>query len=138
MPVGILRWRCRKNEFSFISDLTFEENPVIGVRDGVSLSDKKTAVTQSKYDIEILEAGVKAHFYLELVIRENDDEMMMDQELATIFCGINAGEIRLGAKKTRGFGEFKIVRLSEKVYSKENYLEYADSYNPEKWGKLQQ
>ena len=25
----------------FISDLTFEENPVIGVRDGVSLSDKK-------------------------------------------------------------------------------------------------
>lgn len=117
----------------FISDLTFEENPVIGVRDGVSLSDKKTAVTQSKYDIEILEAGVKAHFYLELVIRENDDEMMMDQELATIFCGINAGEIRLGAKKTRGFGEFKIVRLSEKVYSKENYLEYADSYNLEKW-----
>ena len=56
------------------------------------------------------------------MIRENDDEMMMDQELATIFCGINAGEIRLGAKKTRGFGEFKIVRLSEKVYSKENYL----------------
>lgn len=89
---------------------------------------------QSKYDIEILEAGVKAHFYLELVIREKDDEMLMEQELATILCGINAGEIRLGAKKTRGFGEFKIIRLSEKVYSKENYLEYAESYNLEKWG----
>lgn len=63
--------------------------------------------------------------------------MMMDQELATILCGINAGEIRLGAKKTRGFGEFKIVRLSEKCIAKK-IIWNMQIHIIQKMGKLQQ
>ena len=47
--------------------------------------------------MEILEAGAKGHFYLELVTREEDRatgrEEEMEQELARIFQGIQAGEI---------------------------------------------
>ena len=54
----------------FISDLNFDGGLVYGVRDNVALSDAKTALSQSKFDMEILEAGAKGHFYLELVTRE--------------------------------------------------------------------
>lgn len=121
----------------FISDLNFDGGLVYGVRDNVALSDAKTALSQSKFDMEILEAGAKGHFYLELVTREEDRatgrEEEMEQELARIFQGIQAGEIRIGSKKTRGFGQFKIESIGEKNYTKDNYLEYADAYDEARW-----
>lgn len=117
----------------FISDLTFDEEPLSGIRDGVALNAQKTAVSESKYDMEILEAGGKAHFFLELTVREQDDEQEMEQEIGKIFCGINQGEICLGRKKTRGFGKFKVLSVAERIYTKDNYLEYADAYKTETW-----
>lgn len=117
----------------FISDLMFDETVLAGVRDGVALNEHKTAVSESKYDMEILEAGSRAHFFLELTVREQDDEQEMEQEIGKIFCGINAKEICLGSKKTRGFGEFQVLSVAEKTYTKENYLEYADAYKMETW-----
>lgn len=73
----------------FISDLTFDEPTLSGVRDGVELNAQKTAKTESKYDMEILEAGSKAHFFLELTVREQDNEAEMRQEIGKIFRGIN-------------------------------------------------
>lgn len=119
----------------FISDLTFDKGVVSGVRDGVALDEKKTAKSQSKFDMEIIEARAEGHFYMELVIRESDNEEEMQQELANIFTGIQAGEIRLGSKKTRGFGEFKILSIKHRTYDKENYLQYAQAYNEETWEK---
>ena len=63
----------------FISDLTFDEQPLSGVRDGVELTAQKTTKTESKYDMEILEAGSRAHFFLELTVREQDNEAEMQQ-----------------------------------------------------------
>lgn len=117
----------------FISDLTFDETPLSGVRDGVELNAQKTAKTESKYDMEILEAGSKAHFFLELTVREQDNEEEMRQEIGKVFRGINAGEVRLGSKKTRGFGEFKILSVAEKEYTKENYFDYANAYQNDSW-----
>lgn len=117
----------------FISDLTFDEQTVAGVRDGVALNEQKTAVSESKYDMEILEAGSKAHFFLELTVREQDDEQEMEQEIGKIFCGINQGEICLGSKKTRGFGKFQVLSVAEKTYTKDNYTEYAYAYKMETW-----
>ncbi|WP_456082527.1 RAMP superfamily CRISPR-associated protein [Mediterraneibacter sp.] len=121
----------------FISDLNFDKGVTYGVRDNVALSDAKTAISQSKFDMEILEAGAKGHFYLELVIRAEDRatgrEKEMEQELAKILQGIQAGEIRIGSKKTRGFGQFKIESIGEKNYTKDNYLEYADAYDEIRW-----
>ena len=117
----------------FISDLTFDESPLSGVRDGVELNAQKTAKSESKYDMEILEAGSKAHFFLELTVREQDNEKEMQQEIGKVFRGINEGEIRLGSKKTRGFGEFEILSVSEKEYTKENYADYANAYQNDSW-----
>ena len=117
----------------FISDLTFDEAPVWGIRDGVGLNENKVAKAGCKYDMEILETGLKGHFYLELVIREGDDETMMKRELSTVFRGIQKGEVRLGRKKTRGFGAIKIVKLASKIYDRENYLEYAGAYEDAAW-----
>lgn len=117
----------------FISDLTFDESPLSGVRDGVELNAQKTAKSESKYDMEILEAGSKAHFFLELTVREQDNEKEMQQEIGKVFRGINEGEIRLGSKKTRGFGEFEILSVSEKEYTKENYADYANAYQNDFW-----
>lgn len=112
----------------FLSDLTFYTEPVTGVRDGVKLTDGKVAESGSKYETEIIEANAKGHFFMELVVRENDDEAAMVRELETVLNGIHAGEIRLGSKKTRGFGKMMIESVKRQTYSKENYCEYKDAY----------
>ena len=117
----------------FISDLIFDEEPVLSVRDGVSLDQNKTAKSQSKFDMEIIEARASAHFYMELTVREGDNEAEMIQALAAIFAGIQKGEIRLGSKKTRGFGEFRILSVKSREYGKENYLDYAKAYEEDSW-----
>lgn len=119
----------------FISDLTLDKEFTIGIRDGVALDENKVAKTGSKYDMEILEGNAEGHFYLELAVRENDaqEEEEWEQELASVFQGIQSGEIRLGSKKTRGFGEFEILSLAVKTFGKENYLEYADAYEESAW-----
>lgn len=117
----------------FLSDLTFDETPVTGVRDGVALDENKVALTGSKYDMEILEARTKGHFFMELVIREGDNEQEMKQELSRIFRGFHTGEIRLGHKKTRGFGKIKILAIAARTFDKNNYLDYAGAYDLTKW-----
>ena len=112
-------------------------DPVANIRDGVALDDNKTAVTESKYDMEILEAGSKAYFYAELAVREEDREEEMEQQLAYALQGIDQGEIRFGGKKTRGFGKLKIEKLSSITYGKENYLDYAKAYDAETWKNCQ-
>ncbi len=119
----------------FISDLVFDQEPVTGVRDGVGLNEKKVAKDGCKFDMEILETGLKGHFYLELVVRGGDREEEMKKQITTVFQGIQQGEICLGRKKTRGFGAFKITRLSVRSYGKDNYLEYADAYKASTWEK---
>lgn len=112
----------------FLSDLTFYTEPVTGVRDGVKLTDGKVAESGSKYEAEIIEANAKGHFFMELVVRENDDEAVMVQELKTVLNGIHAGEIRFGSKKTRGFGKMMIESVKSQTYSRENYCEYKAAY----------
>ncbi len=112
----------------FISDLTFEGEVSFGTRDGVSLNDNKTAEDGSKFDMEIIESCEKAHFFMELTIREADDETEMHREISEIIHGINNGEIRLGSKKTRGFGEFKVLEIRSRLYDSSNYLDYAEAY----------
>lgn len=117
----------------FISDLEFDGDTTLSVRDGVKLDDNKTAVDGSKYDIEIIEAGAKAYFYMELTIRAYDDENSMISEIKKIFHGLDSGEIRLGKKKTRGLGELKIEKIKSESYDKNNYTEYENAFNKNIW-----
>ena len=133
----------------FLSDMEFEEGCKIFVRDGVELDDKKTAVNGSKYDMQMIEAGARAHFFAELTIRDKNGEKKEQQDseedyindLAAIFYGINSGKLRLGRKKTRGFGKMKLVQVRKAEFTVDNYLEYAgvyrdkDIWNEEAWEK---
>lgn len=119
----------------FISDIVFQDGYQTGVRDGVALGINKTAKTGSKYDVEILEHGAGGTFYMELVVREADNEREMDKELVRLFTGIRLGEIRLGQKKTRGFGEFRLTSIKCSIFDRNNYLEYAKAYDADYWEK---
>lgn len=123
----------------YVSDAQFEDNVSFGIRDGVSLNLNKTAITGSKYDMEILEHGIRGVFYMEVVDRENDDvnEVSKEDDLKKIFNGFEMGEIRLGQKKTRGFGEIRLESIKCREFNHDNYLDYSKAYDPKCWDTLE-
>lgn len=120
----------------FVSDLTFAEDPRIKVRDGVALSSGKTAITGAQFDMEVIDTGAKGYFYVEMVIRAEDAEDEMKQQLFDVFAGWKIEDIRLGAKKTRGYGKLKLISVKEKVFDKNNILTYANVYQYEEKNEI--
>ncbi|MDO4324671.1 MAG: RAMP superfamily CRISPR-associated protein [bacterium] len=112
----------------YISDLRFCGEVKIVSRDGVALSDKKSAITGAKYDMETIDSGASGYFILELVIREQDEEEDIRNQVHQILHGIESGDIRLGCKKTRGYGEMRLKSVGVKEFTAENMREYADAY----------
>ena len=112
----------------FVSDLLFDGKVKTTIRDGVKLSSEKTAISGAKYNMEVIDTGAKGSFWLELVIREKDNEDVWVEQINKVFLGLKNGDIRLGSKKTRGYGEVNILSIKEKVFTKDNALEYKDSY----------
>ena len=121
----------------FVSDLQFEGTVKTVIRDGVKLSNEKTAISGAKYNMEVVDTGAKGIFWLELVIRENDKEEEWIEQINKVFSGWKKGDIRLGSKKTRGYGELSILSIKEKIFTKENALEYKNAYgnleNDDSW-----
>lgn len=120
----------------YVSDFTFLEAPDIKIRDGVGLSSKKVAMTGRKFDMEVLDTGVSGFFYLEMVIRAKDQEKDMENQIQQVLAGWKKEDIRLGAKKTRGYGKIKITAVRKRVFEAANILEYADVYQYEKKDKV--
>lgn len=85
---------------------------VVSPRDGVRLNTHKTAENGGKFDYEIVEEGCVFDLRLEMDLTEYDKSDMpletMLKLLNTIVVGFNSGEIRIGAKSTRGFGLFEL------------------------------
>lgn len=115
----------------YVSDLIFTDTVKTTIRDSVSLSADKTAVTGNKFDMEVIDSGAKGRFILEWIVRAQDNEIEMKKQLQTVFTGWNRKEIRLGSKKTRGYGELKILSVKMKGYTKENIEEYRFAYQSE-------
>jgi len=79
------------------------------IREGVAISPQsRTAVEKKLFNGDFWQAGTTFPIRLELVIRERDCPNAMKQALATALQGLRDGEIRLGARKRRGFGEFEM------------------------------
>lgn len=116
----------------FLSDLTFTSEIKITVRDGIGLNENKTVQEGKKFDLEAIDSGASGQFVMELVVREKDDEADMMQQIYQVLYGIHTGEIRLGNKKTRGYGEMALTAVRKKEYDKENILEYKEAYHLEK------
>ncbi|MEO1389809.1 MAG: RAMP superfamily CRISPR-associated protein [Cyanobacteria bacterium J06634_6] len=90
------------------------ENTInIELRDGVKIrTDTGIAQDKAKYDLELLAAGTVFPLYLELLI-ENDSKRQIDRDqllldLAIALDGLGTGEIAIGMKKRRGFGQCRV------------------------------
>ncbi|UYO61635.1 RAMP superfamily CRISPR-associated protein [Acetobacterium wieringae] len=88
----------------WVVDAKFKEAKIIEL-DGVALDyENKVAISKAKYDFEAVECGAKFTIRMMLVIRKEDDEVMMEKTFTTILARISSGDISVGAKSNRGFG----------------------------------
>ncbi len=101
-----------------ISDIYFDKTPTITVRDGVQLSEGKHVV--NKFDMEIIESGAAGMLYLNYVIRENDLNMDLEQEVRHLLHAVQYGEIRFGGNKNRGFGRLAVGKIYERIFTVDN------------------
>ncbi len=89
------------------------ENPTIELRDGVKINPStRTPVHQGKYDLELLAAGTTFKLQFELAIAEDvtsKDEQELRTALAIALFGLQHGEIAIGMKKRRGFGQCHVL-----------------------------
>ncbi len=80
------------------------QEPVISIRDGVGLDEYKTAIDGAKYDIEVLEPGIKFITYIEQNITEDKKD-----NIANILIDImKSGSLSFGGKTMRGYGTIKV------------------------------
>jgi CRISPR/Cas system CSM-associated protein Csm3 (group 7 of RAMP superfamily) len=75
------------------------------LRDGVEIDIKTgTAADKAKYDLELLQAGTKFDLGFELLVN-NTIEASLKEKLAIALSGFEKGDIPMGMKKLRGFGQ---------------------------------
>lgn len=114
-----------------ISDICFEKGAKISLRDGVKLKEgEKIAESKEKFEMEIIENGIAGMLFLGLIIRQSDvpgKKQKYQEELKKAFYGIHYGDIRFGAKKTRGFGKFGVLNIYRKSFC------YGEPYKSEPW-----
>ena len=84
-------------------------------RPGVKINPKtRTAKVEEKggqlFDMELLEAGTQFTIHIELALPEDEGtQTRLKQALAVTLTGFERGEIGLGARKRRGFGECQVT-----------------------------
>lgn len=85
------------------------ERPVSELRDGVQIdAQTRTAADKKKYDLEVMQAGVTFPLCFELLIQKDADRAKLLSALATTLHGLESGEIALGARKRRGYGQCRV------------------------------
>lgn len=92
--------------------------PLIELRDGVALvAETRTAADGKKYDFELLAAGTTFDLRFELLL---DDKAELNKQrlraLALALSGLSKSEIRLGARKRRGFGCCEVTQWTVTRY----------------------
>lgn len=92
-----------------IIDDAIGSNGGIELRNGVGINPQsRTADHDKLFNLEAWQAGTTFPLRFELVIRERDDTIALKQALATALHGFETGEITLGARKRRGYGQIAI------------------------------
>jgi CRISPR/Cas system CSM-associated protein Csm3 (group 7 of RAMP superfamily) len=107
---------------------TTQGRPAIELRDGVAIdAATRTAADDKKYDFELLQAGTVFDLRFELLLEdEGERNPQHDQAkaqntqrlraLALALRGLGKGEIRLGARKRRGFGCCEVAQWTVTRY----------------------
>jgi CRISPR/Cas system CSM-associated protein Csm3 (group 7 of RAMP superfamily) len=106
----------RGNEKGSQSALIVEDalgdKPEIEIRDGVSIDPAtRTAKDRERYDRQLLNGGTKFNLGFELIVteRDGDDAGQLKAALALALYGLQNGDIRLGGRKRRGYGQCRVV-----------------------------
>ncbi|HBN57053.1 MAG TPA: hypothetical protein DD414_09785 [Lachnospiraceae bacterium] len=109
-----------------LSDLYFDRKAGIRVslRDRVKLTEGKTV--DNKFDQEVIETGARGILYLEYVIRKEQEEVDCEALIASLFQGMQDGEIRFGSDKNRGYGRVRILKIYEKGFGPEDVDRWID------------
>ncbi len=107
---------------ALIVDDALGEYPAIELRDGVRINPiTRTAEDDMKYDVELLRGGTTFPLRFELLIAESADENYANClrfALATALSGLEtAGEICLGSRKRRGYGECQVTEWTVTDYN---------------------
>lgn len=80
------------------------------LRDGVAIdAETRTAADEKKFDIQLLAAGSTFDLHFELVVSKDADSQDLRDALVTALHGLEQGEITLGARKRRGFGQVTVT-----------------------------
>lgn len=75
-------------------------------RDGVAINSKtRTAKDGKLFKLDVWEAGAKFDVCIELVLHDGDDIKAYKQAFATLLKALQDGEIPMGARKNRGYGQ---------------------------------
>lgn len=91
------------------------------VRDHVRISDTGSAVSQGKFDEEVVYKGTRFLFELEL-IGSNADQKHWKQLLDLLY----RSDFRIGGGIWKGFGEVKIVEVKERTFDLSDDKDYQD------------
>ncbi len=79
----------------------------IELRDGVAIdSETRTAADEKKFDMQLLAAGSTFDLRFELAVNKESKQLL--NALATALQGLEDGQITLGARKRRGFGQVTV------------------------------
>ncbi len=90
------------------------------LRDGVTIDPKtRTAVDKKKYDLELLAAGTTFPLRIELFVVEGKEQELRNA-LALALQGFEQGEIPLGARRRRGFGQCRVSQWRVRGYDLTN------------------
>ncbi|MBX0331376.1 hypothetical protein K2Z83_27370 [Oscillochloris sp. ZM17-4] len=88
------------------------------VRDGVKIDPgRRTAHDAAKYDIELLPAGTRFPLRFELLLDANADTTRTRMSLlARALAGLEEGAIRIGARRSRGYGTCRVAQWQVRTY----------------------
>lgn len=90
-----------------ISDGVFEEKAVCESRPGIAIDEHTGTVgAKKKFDTLHIVSGQKMNFKIVWLGKDNEKEQM--QQVEKMLSAMHTGNIRLGAKKTNGFGQFAL------------------------------
>jgi CRISPR/Cas system CSM-associated protein Csm3 (group 7 of RAMP superfamily) len=106
----------------------------IELRDGVAIDpETRTAVDEKKFDVQLLAAGSTFDLRFELAVNKESEELL--KALATALQGLEDGQITLGARKSRGFGQVTVKGWHVWKYNlsdKKDLLAWLASERPQK------
>lgn len=105
------------DQSAVLIDDALGEAHTIETRSGVMLTAKtRTAADDKLFDTQLWPAGTTFRLRLELIIRQSDNADQLKQGLAAALTGLAKGEITLGGRKRRGYGQVQVKQWQVRTF----------------------